>query len=127
VAKAWDAGRREGRWDHQHVSDEEAKRTQKAIADTMKSVVADQLAGRAYDPWRGSAGGPKAAPAGAVVATVPGEPEVQAQGEPWTPHGERVDWIRNGAGRSLESPLRREAGGVPLLPGLGEAKLEEEK
>jgi hypothetical protein len=110
VAKAWDAGRREGRWDHQHLSNEEEKRTQSGIDATMRSVIADQLAGRAFDPWKGSAGGPKAAPAGAVVASVPCEgvpqPEQQAQvqGEPWRPaNPERIDWIRNGAGRSLPS------------------------
>jgi hypothetical protein len=98
MTRAWDAGRKEGRWDHQHLSAEEERRTQKAIADTMKSVVADQLAGRAYDPWRGSAGGPKATPAGAVVATVPcegvaGEPQPS---KPWKPMHPVQDWLRLG-------------------------------
>jgi hypothetical protein len=112
MRRDWDAGRKEGRWDHQHLSDEERRRIDAGISDTMKSVVADQLGGRAYDPWRGSAGGARVTPVGApVVKDLPEAP----QGEPWKPKGERIDWIRDGAGRS---------GGVPLLPGVGAPKDE---
>jgi hypothetical protein len=96
MARAWDAGRKEGRWDQQHLSNEEERQIQKSISDTMKSVVADQLAGRAYDPWRDSAGGARATPVGAPVVKDVGVPAPEA-GEPWKPMHRAHDWIRLGS------------------------------
>lgn len=92
----WDAGRKEGRWDRQHLSDEEERQRQKSISDTMKDVVADQLGGRNYDPWRGSAGGATVKPVGAPTVKDVGVPGA-AQAEPWKPMHPVHDWLRLGS------------------------------
>jgi hypothetical protein len=86
MARSWDEGRREGRWDRQHLSDEEEKRIQKSVDDTMRAVIDDQLKGRAYDPWRGG-GTEKVTPVGApVVKDLPSGPTVsESPGNPCTP------------------------------------------
>jgi hypothetical protein len=96
MAKAWDAGRKEGRWDQQHLSNEEERQIQKSISDTMKSVVADQLAGRNYDAWRDSAGGARVTSVGAPVVKDVGVPAPEA-GEPWKPMHPVHDWLRLGS------------------------------
>ena len=110
----WDAGRKEGRWDRQHLSDEEERQRQKSISDTMKDVVADQLGGRNYDPWRGSAGGETVKPVGAPIVKDLGVPGAgaAAQAEPWKPMHPTQDWLRLGSSvaqanvESAEAQLR---------------------
>jgi hypothetical protein len=109
MRRDWDAGRKEGRWDHQHLSSEEEKRRLAGIDDCMRSVIADQLKGRAYDPWRGG-GTEKVTPVGApVVKDLPGGPTVS---EPWKPAHPVQDWIRLGSTvadanlKSAEAQLR---------------------
>jgi hypothetical protein len=110
MARSWDDGRREGRWDRQHLSDEEEKRIQKSVDDTMRAVIDDQLKGRAYDPWRGSEGGATVKPVGApMVKDLPGGPTVS---EPWKPAHPVQNWIRLGSTvadanlKSAEAQLR---------------------
>lgn len=116
MRRDWDAGRKEGRWDRQHLSDEEEKRIQSGIDDVMKSVIDDQLKGRAYDPWRGSEGGATVKPVGApVVKDLPSGPTVS---EPWRPMHKTQDWLRLGstvASANVESAEKalREAGEEP--------------
>jgi hypothetical protein len=115
MARSWDEGRREGRWDRQHLSDEEEKRIQKSVDDTMRAVIDDQLKGRAYDPWRGG-GTEKVTPVGApVVRDLPSGPTVS---EPWRPMHKTQDWLRLGstvASANVESAEKalREAGEEP--------------
>jgi hypothetical protein len=95
MAKSWDDGRKSGRWDRQHLSDEEERRIQTQIDQTMRDVVADQLKGRAYDPWRGSEGGARVTPVGApVVKDLPSGPTAT---EPYKPLHPARDWIRLGS------------------------------
>jgi hypothetical protein len=125
VARSWDEGRKEGRWDRQHLSDEEERQIQKSISDTMKSVVADQLGGRAYDPWRGSGGGATATPGGAGKAVTPGvwdgdrSPEA---GEPWKPMHPTQDWLRLGSTVASANLERAEAALAKLEKGEEEPK-----
>jgi hypothetical protein len=94
MAKSWDEGRKEGRWDRQHLSNEEEKRIQSGIDDTMKSVIDDQLKGRAYDPWRGG-GTEKVTPVGApVVKDLPSGPTASEPSKPLHP---TQDWLRLGS------------------------------
>jgi hypothetical protein len=95
MGKAWDADRKVGRWDREVISDEELRRINAGIDQTMKSVIAD----RHYDPihaldatTREAHDARKVTPAGAAPAKVPGEPS-----EPWKPMHPVQDWIRLGS------------------------------
>jgi hypothetical protein len=90
MAKAWDAGRKEGRWDHQHLSAEEEKRIQAGIDDCMRAVIADAK----YNP--NALDGPisKVVPQGAAPVKDPGP---QMPIVPGVPAAERWDYIRLGA------------------------------
>jgi hypothetical protein len=99
MARSWDEGRREGRWDKQHLSDEEEKRIQKGIDDCMRSVIAD----RHYDPvhaldatTREAHDARKVIPGGAGVAKVPGVPEWKGLAEPWKNSNPTHDFLRLG-------------------------------
>jgi hypothetical protein len=87
VSKSWDANRKTGRWDPQHLSNEEEKRIQRGIDDCMRAVIADAK----YNP--NALDGPisKVVPQGAApVKDLPEMPIVP--GVPATPRGERVDF-----------------------------------
>jgi hypothetical protein len=90
MARSWDEGRKEGRWDRQHLSDEEERRIQKGIDDTMRAVIADR-----YNPTHALDGpSAKVTVVGAVVAKEPGVPQAS---EPWKPMHPVQDWLRLGS------------------------------
>jgi hypothetical protein len=118
MARAWDEGRRTGRWDKQHLSDEEERRIQTGIDECMRSVIAD----RHYDPVHAldkrldGSHIPMATvtPVGApVVKDLPSGPTVS---EPWRPMHPVQDWLRLGSTvadanlKSAEAQLRQLGG-----------------
>jgi hypothetical protein len=109
MARSWDEGRKEGRWDRQHLSDEEERRIQKGIDDTMRAVIADR-----YNPTHALDGpSAKVTVVGAVVAKEPGVPQAS---EPWRPMHPVQDWLRLGSTvadanlKSAEAQLRQLGG-----------------
>jgi hypothetical protein len=90
MARAWDAGRKVGRWDREPMAPEEERRIQAGIDATMRDVIRDAK----YNP--NALDGPisKVVPAGAPV--VRDLPEPLLPGAP-TPGPLPWDWIRLGA------------------------------
>jgi hypothetical protein len=97
MARSWDEGRREGRWDKQHLSKEEERRIQSGIDATMKAIIRD----RHYDPIHALDGGMvNVTPVGAPAVTTPGvplSPGVPQASEPWIPMHPVQDWLRLGS------------------------------
>jgi hypothetical protein len=109
MARSWDEGRKEGRWDRQHLSDEEERRIQSGIDSTMRDVIRDR-----YNPTHALDGpSAKVTVVGAVVAKEPGVPQAS---EPWRPMHPVQDWLRLGSTvadanlKSAEAQLRQLGG-----------------
>jgi hypothetical protein len=92
MGKAWDAGRKVGRWDPEPMSSEDERRIQKGIDDTMRAVIAD----RKYDPYALDTRPEKVVPVGAVKLAEDPLPVPLLPGAP-TPGNVPWDWIRLGA------------------------------
>jgi hypothetical protein len=91
MRRAWDQGRKTGRWDREVIPDEEEKRIQKSIDSTMRDVIRDR-----YNPTH-ALDGPmvNVTVVGApVVKDLPSGPTVS---EPWRPMHPTQDWLRLGS------------------------------
>jgi hypothetical protein len=88
MARSWDAGRKEGRWDRE-VTDEELRRINAGIDATMRDVIRDAK----YNPNALDAPMTKVVPQGAAPVKEPGVPLLP--GAP-TPRPIPHDWIRLG-------------------------------
>jgi hypothetical protein len=93
MARSWDAGRKEGRWDKQHLSDEELRRINAGIDATMRDVIRDAK----YNPNALDMPMVKVVPQGAAPAKEPGVPEWKGLAEPYKPMHPVHDWLRLGS------------------------------
>jgi hypothetical protein len=93
MARSWDAGRKEGRWDREVIPDEELRRINAGIDATMRDVIRDAK----YNPNALDMPMVKVVPQGAAPAKEPGVPEWKGLAEPWKSSHPTQDWLRLGS------------------------------
>lgn len=98
MARAWDDGRKAGRWDREPIPAEEEKRIQKGIDQTMRDVIRDRYNPNSLAPLTLAE---RVIPQGA--APHKDLPEPLLPGAP-TPGPVPWDWIRLGAKPKAEEP-----------------------